>query len=123
GGGPSVPLESGEAGFSYLLGSFYWLLGPHPIIGVVANAALAAAIVPVRPDTTRRAVGEAAARRIPLLATCIPGFVLWPSLLLREAGVLLLLAIVANCSVRLANRTSPLAIAVTALTFPLLFTF
>jgi hypothetical protein len=87
------------------------------------NAVFAAALVPIMFDTTRRLCGVEAARRVLPLVLLLPGFLLWPSLLLREASVLLLLAVVAWCGVRLTERSGPGALATLAVAIALLFVF
>jgi hypothetical protein len=104
GNGPMPLLPSGKEGFYYMLAWLYWLFGAHTAAGLAVNAMFASALVPIVSDTTRRLCGPAAARWIPALVTLPPGFLLWPSQLLREAGVLFFLALVGNALVRL--RTS-----------------
>jgi hypothetical protein len=122
-GFPIPDITSGKEGFPYLLAGIYWLVGPHIEIGLIINAALAAAMVPVMHDTTRRLFGPAAARYIPALVTFVPGFLLWTSLLLREAGILFLVAVIANCATRLSGRLSPGPLLVLPVALGLLFSF
>jgi hypothetical protein len=119
----TLALSSEKAGFSYMLAGLFWLFGPYPIVGVVANALFAAAMVPIMSDLTRRLFGAQASRRVPILAVGLPGFILWPSMLLRESGILVLLSAVANCSVRMTQRYHLVAAGLLALAFQLLLTF
>lgn len=115
--GAAMPaLPTGKKGFFYLLAGIYWLLGVHPAAGIVVDGALAAAVVPVLYDATRRLYGPAAARYVPAISTLLPGFLLWGSQLLREAGVYLLIAVCINCAARLRERVTlgPLVILPTA---------
>lgn len=118
---PDVP--SGKDGFYYLLAALYWLFGSHPAAGIAVNATLAAALVPLLTDTTRRLFSPRAARYAGALALLTPGILLWTSQLLKEAPVLFLLALAANCAVRLSERISVGAATVLAGVTALLFTF
>jgi len=118
---PRIP--SGKEGFYYLLAGLYWVFGASPSAGLAVNATFAAALVPLVTDTTRRLFGERAARYAAPLALLTPGVLLWTSQLLKEAPVLFLLALGANCAVRLSERISPASGGVLAATMALLFTF
>lgn len=120
----SLPvIAPGKEGFYYLLAGLYSVFGPEKIVGLIVNAALGAALVPLVSDTTRRLFGIEAARRVPPLALLLPSLLLWPSQLLREAGILFFLAVAANCGTRLRERTTPLTIVFLILSVTLLFTF
>jgi len=105
--GTALPtnLPAGKTGFYYLLATLFYGFGLHPQAGVVVNAAMAALVIPLLTDATRRHLGDAAARPVPALATLIPGFMIWGSQLLREAGVYFLMAVALNCAVRLMQRS------------------
>lgn len=118
---PFVP--SGKEGFYYLLAGVYWLLGPHRSAGLVVNAALAAALVPVVSDTARRLYGAAAARYVAPLVVLLPGIFFFTSQLLKEASVLMCVAAAANFATRLVKRTGPPALVGLATAMILLFTF
>lgn len=122
-GTPIHPLPSGKEGFFHLLATLYRVFGPHPVSGLVANAVMAAALVPVMHDLTRRLFGGEAARYVAPLVVLLPGFLFWTSQLLREAGVLLLVAIAANSVVRLVSRISAGALVTFTIAIALLFTF
>lgn len=120
--GTSV-LPPGKVGFGYLLGALFVGFGPHPQTGLVVNAAMAAAIVPLLSDATRRQFGNGAARPVPVLATLLPGFLIWGSQLLREAGVYFLMAVAMACAVRLVQRSSLRSMLVMVAALGLLVTF
>lgn len=120
---PFDPLPSGKEGFFYLLAGLYRVLGPYAEAGLVVNAALAAALVPVVTDTARRLFGPPAARYVAPLVVLLPGLLLWTSGLLREAGVCFLIAVAGNAAVRLTSRISPQAVTVLTLSLAFLFTF
>jgi len=103
---PLPDLPSGKEGFFYALAGLYWLVGTEPTAGLVMNATLAAAMVPLMADLTNRLAGPRAAHKIPPLLVLLPGLMLWPSQLLREAGMLFLLVLVANLGVRLSERVT-----------------
>jgi len=103
--GTSMPrLVGGKEGFYYLLAALYWVFGSHMVAGVALNAALAAALVPLATDTTRRLFGPVPARYAAPLMLLIPGLFMWSSQLLKEAAVLFCIAVVCNCAVRLNDR-------------------
>lgn len=112
----------GKEGFFYGLAGLYWLLGPHTIAGLVLNAAFASVLVPVVADTSRRLFGPATVRPAALMVTLLPGFLVWMSQLLREAPMLACLAVAANVSVRLTERTRPALLCMLGLTLAILFT-
>ena len=122
-GFPLPLITSGKEGFPYLLAAIYWVVGAHIEIGLVINAAFAAAMVPLMHDTTRRLFGPVAARYIPALVIFVPGFLLWTSLLLREAGILFLIAFIANCASRLSGRLTLAPLLGLAVALGLLFSF
>ena len=103
-GFPFPVLPSGKEGFYYMLAGLYWLFGAHSVAGLVVNAALAAAIVPLTTDTTRRLFGPEAAARVPAILVLLPSLMLWPSQLLKEAPILFLIAVAANGATRLTER-------------------
>ena len=123
GSGTEVDISTGKEGFYYLLAGAYWLLGPHPIAGLVINAACAAALIPVTFVMTTRLFGAAAARWVPALLTITPAFLVWPSQLLRESPILLLIALAGASAVSLTARLRALPIATLVTALILLFSF
>lgn len=123
-GGVAAPkLPAGKEGFYYVLAGLYWALGAHMTAGLAINATAAAALVPIVTDTTRRAFGDASARYVAPLVVLLPGVFLWTSQLLKEAGVLLFIAVAANCAGRIVDRVSFGALMGLAGAVALLFTF
>ena len=100
----NVSLSSGKEGFYYLLAGLYWAFGAYPISGLVVNAGCAAALIPVSSLTTFRLFGEKSARWVAALLTLTPSFLIWPSQLLREAPILLLIAVAAASAVALTTN-------------------
>lgn len=122
-GGRLPRLPGGKEGYYYLLASVYWLFGPFTWAGVALNAVLAAALIPIVSDTTHRLFGDAAVRYVPMILLLVPGMVLWPSQLLKEAPFLFLLAVAANCATRLTRRYSPWPLLLLVVLLPGLLTF
>ncbi len=116
-------LPAGKTGFYYLLAICYWVFGPHVSVGLVVNAALAAAIVPLMTDSTRRLFGTDAARHVPPLIVLIPGLFLWTAQLLKEAPILFLIAVAVYFAVRLVERVALAPLIGLGVAFVLLFTF
>ncbi len=105
--GTAMPrLVGGKEGFFYLLAGIYWVFGAHMAGAMACNAALGACLVPLATDTTRRLFGPFAARYAAPLMVLLPGLFLWSSQLLKEAPVLALLALAANCAVRIGERVT-----------------
>lgn len=115
-------LVAGKSGFVYLLAATYRLFGSRANAGVLVNAALSAAVLPLVWDTTRRLYGQRVARVAALMCLLLPGLLVWGSQLLREALVLFLLALAANAGVRLTERRSSSSIGVLSLAVALLLT-
>jgi 4-amino-4-deoxy-L-arabinose transferase-like glycosyltransferase len=118
---PRVP--GGKEGFYYMLATLYWVFGFHTAAGLAINAALAAGMVPVMSDVTRRLFGPAAARYAAPLVVLLPGLFLWTSQLMRESGMLFLLAVALNCAVRLTEQVTLPRLATFTATLVLAFTF
>jgi hypothetical protein len=118
---PYVP--SGKEGFYYLLAGLYRVFGPYSVAGLAINATMAAALIPLTSDTTRRLFGARAARYAAPLTLLVPGVLIWTSQLLKEAPIIFLLAVAANCAARVSERLSLAPGAILALTMALLFTF
>ncbi|HEX8769725.1 MAG TPA: hypothetical protein VF711_03030 [Acidimicrobiales bacterium] len=116
-------LGVGKEGFYYLLAGIYWIFGASTAAGLVFNATLGAALVPLLADTTRRLFGRAVARYAVPLAVLIPGVLIWSSQLLKEACVLFLIAVAANAAVRLSERVTPMAIVALTGSIALMMTF
>lgn len=116
-------IAHGKSGYWYLLASLYWLVGVHPDAGIVLNAGLGAGTIPILVDATRRRFGPDATRAVPALLVMLPGFALWSSQLLREAGVYFLMAVAINAAVRLADRATLASCALFGVSIALLVTF
>lgn len=122
-GMPFPYIPDGKEGFYYLLAALYWVFGGQTTAGLVVNATLAAALVPIVSDTTHRLFGEKAAARVPALVVLMPGLFLWPSQLLKEAAILFLVALAVNCAVRVMHRATLRPLLGLTLSLAFLFTF
>jgi 4-amino-4-deoxy-L-arabinose transferase-like glycosyltransferase len=116
------PVAVGKEGFFYLLAGLYYVFGTYQVAGLVVNAALSAALVPIVHDTTRRLFGRDAAKVAAVVVAVMPSFFIWTAQLLREAPVLFLLALAANAATRLTLRTTVGAYLVLVSSLTLLFT-
>lgn len=122
--GSTMPyLPAGKEGFYYVLAGLYWLFGAYTAAGLVVNATLAGALVPVVSDTTRRLFGEEAAARVPPLVVLMPGLMLWTSQLIKEAAILFLIAFAVNCAVRVMERITLRRLVGLAVALAILFSF
>lgn len=119
---PLPVLPDGKEGYYYLLAGLFWLFGPHNVAGLLVNATLAAALVPIVTDLTRRLFGDDAARYVPWLVVLLPGLLLWTSQLLKEAAIVFLVAVAMNCSCRLLTRVTVFGLATLTAALALLFT-
>lgn len=122
-GFPMPELSQGKEGFFYVLAALYWVLGAQTTAGIVLNATLGAALVPVISDITHRLGGQRAAHKVPPLVVLLPGLILWPSQLLREAAILFLLALASNFAIRICQRVTPARLLGFTLSLAVLFTF
>lgn len=116
-------IPRGKEGFYYLLAAQYWFFGAVMRVGLPLNAAMASAVIPLLSDLTRRIFGREALRYVPPLLLLLPGFLLWPSELLREAGIMFLMAVALNAAARLVLRTRIISVVMMIGALGLLMTF
>lgn len=115
-------LAGGKEGFYYGLAWLYGLFGPHKAAGLAIVAICAALVLPITADTTRRLFGPGRDRPLGPILLVLPAFVVWTSHLLREAPIVLCIAILVNCAVRLSVRASAGALIVMGATGGVLLT-
>ena len=120
---PMPALPPGKGAFFYILASIYYIFGYFPVAGMVINAAMFAATVPLLTDATRRYFDSAAAKYVPILLGIVPGFIIWGSQLIREPGVYLFLALSLWATVRLVLRPSIVYALVFAVAITILIPF
>lgn len=116
-------MSKGKEGFYYALAGLYWAVGPYPLAGLLLNALFAAAMVPLLFDLTQRMFGTDAGWWAVVIVTLQPGFLVWPSQLLREAGVLFFLLVALCCAYRLATRATLTVAVILAADIGLFLTF
>ncbi len=121
-GTPRPAIQAGKQGFYIALARLYQLIGPYRFAGLVLISLCSALVVPLVSDTTRRLFGPRAARAVLPLVVLLPGFLVWTSQLLREAPIVVGLAIAANLAVRLSEQVKPGRLALLGLTIAVLFT-
>ena len=102
-GSPLPVFLPGKMHFLYLIAGIYRVLGPHAEVMLTLNAVLAAALLPLLADSSRRMFGPTAARCSLPLVLLLPGVLLWSSMLLREAPAIFLIAVALNAGVRLSE--------------------
>ncbi|MGD8199089.1 hypothetical protein ACQE98_00325 [Ornithinimicrobium sp. W1679] len=101
---PDVTLIEFKAGWVYVLGALYALLGEMPQVGLVLNATLMS-LVPVAVARATHELGWERAVAPALLASCVaPAFLMWGSRLLREGLILLALSILVAAAARFMTR-------------------
>lgn len=120
---PSLQSAEGKAGFTFVLAGLYSILGPYAAAGIALNAFFAASLVPLMLDATHRLVGRDAAWWVPPLVVLPPAFLIWPSQLLRDAGVLFFMAVAVNAAVRMRWGLRPGNLVAFSLAVGCLFTF
>ena len=101
----TVQTSSGKEGWAWALGYIYHWFGHQPVLGLILNAALAAAIVPVIGLACDRLGWEFAAPRAMWIVAVAPPLFIWSSFLLREPSVNLAVSVAfAACAVYLKER-------------------
>jgi hypothetical protein len=123
GHGARPTLPAGKEGYFYELGILYYVFGTHPEAGIAFNALLAAALVPLLTDITRRLFGGDAARYTAPIVVLLPGLLIWTAQLLREASVLLLIVAAVDVALRLSAEASARRIALLSFLVAVLFAF
>jgi len=83
---------------------------------------LAAALVPLLTDMTRRLFGDRRAWFVAPLAVLMPGLFVWTSQLLKESTMLFLLVVATYCAVRLIERITVGPLVVLGIALSLAFT-
>jgi len=121
-GTPKPALPIGKEGFYLALARLYELIGPHRVGGLVIITLCSALLVPLVSDTTRRLFGRGAARAVLPLIVLLPGFLVWTSQLLREAPIVLGLALAINLAIRISEKVNLANLVLLAVTVAVLFT-
>jgi hypothetical protein len=101
----TVQTSSGKEGWVWTLGYIYHWFGHQPILGLILNAALAAAVVPVVGLACDRLGWTFAASRAMWIVGFAPPLFIWSSFLLREPAINLTASVAfAACTLYLSTR-------------------
>src|SRR5260221_8777010 len=103
---PESVLPPGRKGYVYIVGAIYFLFGVSPLLPKLVNCLIGALIVPTVFDVARRMGATApAALRAATFATWFPSLVLWSSLNIRDAWIVLVILLI--CRESLILQESP----------------
>lgn len=100
-GNRSVVITPGKEGFPAILAVLYGAIGHFPTLGIILNIALSSALVVIIASTTRALGGPA--RTAAWVTALYPPFLVWGSLLLREAMSWVLVALIVRALVGMAS--------------------
>jgi hypothetical protein len=102
---PDSVLPEGRKGYVYIVGAIYFLFGASPLLPKLANCLIGALIVPTVFDVALRMGASApAALRAATFATWFPSLVLWSSLNIRDAWIVLVILLICRESLILQER-------------------
>ncbi len=105
---PDSLLPAGRKGYYYVVGFLYFLFGPNSLIPKLVNCLVGALIVPTVFDLALRMGANArGALRAATFATWFPSLVLWSALNIRDAWIVLLIALICRESLILQDRPNP----------------
>jgi 4-amino-4-deoxy-L-arabinose transferase-like glycosyltransferase len=98
-------LPNGPKGYFYIVASIYYVLGPYSILPKLFNCLVGALMVPVAHDLAlRMGTSAAAALRAATFVAWFPSLVLWSSLNIRDAWIILLIALLCRQALILQSR-------------------
>lgn len=98
---------AGPKAYYYVVGVLYWLLGQYDLWPKLANALVGALTVPLTHEVALSISGRpAVAERAAFWAAAFPSLVLWSSLNIRDAWVVLLILLICREALRLQNHPS-----------------
>lgn len=117
GGATSATIQTseGKEGWPWALGWIYHILGHHPALGLIVNAALAALIVAVVGLTCCQLGWSEAAPRAMWIVAFAPPMFIWATFLLREPAVNLTVAVALLAAARYLKVHRPFWIVVMCL--------
>ena len=108
---PDSLLPAGRKGYYYVVGFLYFLFGAYSLIPKLVNCLVGALIVPTVFDLAlRMGANTRAALRAATFATWFPSLVLWSALNIRDAWIVLLIALICRESLILQDRPNPTAL-------------
>src|SRR5712691_1075918 len=113
---PDSLLPEGRKGYYYVVGFLYFLFGPNSLIPKLVNCLVGALIVPTVFDLALRMGATAwGALRAATFATWFPSLVLWSSLNIRDAWIVLVILLICRESLILQERPRLLSLVLLAL--------
>jgi hypothetical protein len=96
----------------YIVAALYYVIGPYPLVPKLLNCLIGALTIPVAYDLAlRMGASVPAAVRAAKLVTWFPSLVLWSALNIRDAWIILLIALMCRQAVILQSRFSAGALA------------
>lgn len=108
-------LPDGPVGYFYIVGALYFLFGPYQIVPRVLNCVVGALAIPASFDLAMRmGCGPRGALRAAKYVAWFPSLVLWSSLNIRDAWIVLLIILLCRQAVVLQGRFQPSALAFVA---------
>jgi hypothetical protein len=113
---PESVLPGGRKGYVYIVAAIYFLFGLSPVLPKLLNCLVGALIVPTVFDVALRMGGSAAAAlRAATFVTWFPSLVLWSSLNIRDAWIVLVILLICRESLILQQRPRVLSLVLLAL--------
>lgn len=101
----SQVLPDGPKGYFYIVAALYYLFGPYPVIPKVLNCLIGALTIPLAYDLAlRMGASTSAALRAAKYTTWFPSLILWSSLNIRDAWIILLIALLCRQALVLQSR-------------------
>jgi 4-amino-4-deoxy-L-arabinose transferase-like glycosyltransferase len=98
-------LPEGPKGYFYIVASIYYVIGPYSLLPKLLNCLVGAFMVPVAHDLAlRMGTSAAAALRAAKLVMWFPSLVLWSALNIRDAWIILLIALLCRQALILQSR-------------------
>jgi hypothetical protein len=103
----STVLPDGPKGYFYIVAVLYYLIGPYPLVPKLLNCLIGALTIPVSYDLAlRMGTSVGAAVRAARLVTWFPSLILWSCLNIRDAWIILLIALMCRQAVILQAKFS-----------------
>jgi hypothetical protein len=100
-------LPDGPKGYFYIVAAIYYLIGPYSLLPKLLNCLVGAFMVPVAHDLAlRMGTSAAAALRAARFVTWFPSLVLWSCLNIRDAWIILLIALLCRQALILQSKFS-----------------
>jgi hypothetical protein len=107
----SQVLPDGPKGYFYIVAAIYYVLGPYALFPKLLNCLVGALTILVAHDLAlRMGASSAAAIRAAKFTTWFPSLVLWSSLNIRDAWIILLIALMCRQALVLQSRFRPSAL-------------